>query len=140
MQKYKKLKDLYKFQFLIIKKSSNVLELKFFLMNKVGILLTIKIDVIKIAVELIIAVFSNRTKPLKFKIRGIKINPAAAGDGTPWKKFIFQISVSSFVVKLNLAKRRAQHKRYKLKQTSILFFLFHLSSKNTLQNLVPHQN
>ncbi len=49
----------------------------------VGILLTIKIDVIKITTELTIAVFPNSIKPLKFKISGNKINPAAAGDGTP---------------------------------------------------------
>ncbi len=74
-----------------------------------GILLIIKIDVVKITIELVIAWFSNSNKPLKFKIRGNSIKPAAAGDGTPSKKFIFHISVSSTVVKLNLAKRSAQH-------------------------------
>ena len=64
---------------------------------------------VKITIELIIAIFSNSMKPLKFKIRGRRIKPAAAGDGTPSKKFIFQDSVSYTIVKLNLAKRSAQH-------------------------------
>ena len=40
-------------------------------------------DVIKITAELMAAVFANGIKPLKFKISGNKIKPAAAGDGTP---------------------------------------------------------
>jgi hypothetical protein len=72
-------------------------------------LLTIKKEVNKIAAELITAIFSTFTKPLKLKIKGNNINPAAAGDGTPSKKFIFQDSFSSITVKLNLAKRNAQH-------------------------------
>ena len=46
---------------------------------------------------------------VKSKISGNKTNPAAAGEGTPSKKFIFHDSLSSIVVKLNLARRRAQH-------------------------------
>ena len=39
----------------------------------------------------------------------VNTRPAAAGEGTPSKKFIFHVSLSSITVKLNLAKRRAQH-------------------------------
>ena len=41
-------------------------------------------------------------KLVKFNIKGSNTKPAAAGDGTPSKKFIFQFSFSSIVVKLNL--------------------------------------
>ena len=75
----------------------------------VGILLTIKIEVTKITEKLIIEIFCNCIKLLKLNIRGNRINPAAAGDGTPSKKFIFHGALSSTTVKLNLAKRRAQH-------------------------------
>ena len=56
-----------------------------------------------------IFVFSTWMIELKFKIKGSKINPAAAGEGIPSKKFIFQDSFSSIVVKLNLANLSAQH-------------------------------
>ena len=75
----------------------------------VDILLTIKNDVSKRTAELIIAVSSNCTRFVRLKIRGKSISPAAAGDGTPSKKLIFHVSASSITVKLNLAKRRAQH-------------------------------
>ena len=54
------------------------------------------------------ALFSNWIKLLKESISGSNTSPAAAGEGTPWKKFIFQDSFSSIVVRLNLARRSAQ--------------------------------
>ena len=64
---------------------------------------------LKLLLNLTLHYFQIELKPLRFNIRGNNTKPAAAGDGTPSKKFIFHVSFSSITVKLNLAKRRAQH-------------------------------
>ena len=52
--------------------------------------------------------FNTSTISLKLNIRGSNNIPAAAGDGTPSKKFTFQVSSLFIFIKLNLANRRAQ--------------------------------
>ena len=72
------------------KKIAKFLGIEIFLREYVGTLLTIKMETINIKTALYKPVFFIKYKSLKFKIRGSKTTPAAAGDGTPSKKFTFQ--------------------------------------------------